>query len=270
MSNTAATKELTRPVSDTVAPSADVNASSPPVDPVLSDPCAAAGSADGKYYHGALSSVCSSEHVTIVTNHMHALMNLHISLGNNVCYYKHASCMHDGLPCPLCADITVGRTMTVFVVLNEAREKWYFIGEGLGLGTADLDEIHAQHHPDKAMCLRKVLQRRIQRGRLTRSTLCISLRGQLVERDDVAQRIEALPLDTSVSCLKYSTCILPLVHEYYYVVVLIILSLPACRVWLVLIPITLHPLRARKLMRLPHPQVGMINRRRACTRNELQ
>ncbi len=112
--------------------------------------------------------------------------------------------MHDGLSCPLCADITVNHTTTLFVVLNEAREKWYFIGEGLGLGTADLDEIQGQHHPDKAMCLHKVLQHRIQRGRLTRSTLCKSLRGQLVQRGDVAQRIEALPLDTSVSCLEYS------------------------------------------------------------------
>ncbi len=95
MSNTAATKELTRPIPTTVTPSADMNTSSPPVDPVLSDPSAAAGSADGKYCHGALSSVYLSEHVTIVTIHMHALMNFHISLGNNVCYYKHAiaACM---------------------------------------------------------------------------------------------------------------------------------------------------------------------------------
>ncbi len=88
------------------------------------------------------------------------------------------------------------------MVLNEARDKWYFIGEGLGLGTADLNEIQAQHHSDKAMCLHKVLQHRIQRGRLTRSTLCKSLRGQLVQRDDVAQNIEALPLNTFVSALS--------------------------------------------------------------------
>ncbi len=56
-----------------------------------------------------------------------------------------ASCMHYGLSWPLCADITMDNTMTVFVVLNEAREKWYFIGKGLKLGTAELDEIQAQH-----------------------------------------------------------------------------------------------------------------------------
>ncbi len=110
--------------------------------------------------------------------------------------------------CPawsLCADnITVTNVQTVFAVLNEARDKWYFIGEGLGLGTADLEEIQAQHHPDRAMCLHKMLQRRIQRGGVTRYKLCKSLRGQNVQRDDVAQMIEALRLDTSVSCLEYS------------------------------------------------------------------
>ncbi len=94
----------------------------------------------------------------------------------------------------LCAAITVDHTMTVFEVLNEARDKWYFIGEGLGLGTADLDEIQAQHHSDKAMCLRKVLQRRIQRGGLTRSLLCTSLRQSIVQRDDVAKTIGSLTL----------------------------------------------------------------------------
>ncbi len=77
----------------------------------------------------------------------------------------------------LCAEITVTKIHTVFV-LNEAN--------GIllqkvsdSVATADLDEIQAQHHPDKAMCLRKVLQQRIQCGRLARSTLCKIVRGVL-------------------------------------------------------------------------------------------
>ncbi len=71
---------------------------------------------------------------------------------------------------------------------------WYFIGTGIGCTLSDLDEIQAKHEPDKSMCLLKMLQRRIQRGQLTRSMLCASLRGDLVNRDDVAQEIKALDL----------------------------------------------------------------------------
>ncbi len=94
----------------------------------------------------------------------------------------------------LCAAITVDHTMTVFVALNEARDKWYFIGHCLGFTPADLNEIRAQHHSDKAMCLHEMLQRRIQRGGLTRSLLCTSLRQSFVQRDDVAKTIESLTL----------------------------------------------------------------------------
>ncbi len=76
MSNTAATKELTRPVTATVAPSADVNASSPPVDPVLSDPSAAAGSADGKYCHHVMGSqFCLFIRACYYSYHSHACTN---------------------------------------------------------------------------------------------------------------------------------------------------------------------------------------------------
>ncbi len=84
--------------------------------------------------------------------------------------------------------------MTVFLPLNEAREKWYFIGHGLGFTPADLNEIQARHHSDNTMCLLEMLQRRIQRGGLTRSMLCSSLRQSIVERDDVAKTIESLTL----------------------------------------------------------------------------
>ncbi len=84
--------------------------------------------------------------------------------------------------------------MTVFEVLNEARDKWYFIGHGLGFTPADLNEIQTKHHSDNTMCLHEMLQRRIQRGGLTRSMLCTSLRQTFVQRDDVAKTIESLTL----------------------------------------------------------------------------
>ncbi len=93
----------------------------------------------------------------------------------------------------LCADITVDHMMTVFEVLDEAQEKWHFIGKGLGLHTAELYEIRARHYSDRT-CLYEMLQRRIQCGRLTRSMLCTSLRQSSVQRDDVAIIIESLPL----------------------------------------------------------------------------
>ncbi len=92
------------------------------------------------------------------------------------------------------ADLTVDHTMNIFRPLNKALEKWYFIGIGIGCTLSDLDKIQANHKPDKDMCLLKMLQFRIQQGQLTRSMLCASLRGDLVNRDDVAQDIEALDL----------------------------------------------------------------------------
>ncbi len=81
----------------------------------------------------------------------------------------------------------------IFKVLNKARDKWYFIGEGLGCESADLKEIEDRYHPDKSRCLDEMLQRRIQGGGLTTSTLCTALRG--VKRDDLAIEIEGLSFD---------------------------------------------------------------------------
>ncbi len=84
--------------------------------------------------------------------------------------------------------------MKIFKPLNKAREKWYFIGDGIGCTLSDLKEIRDTHSNDKCMCLLEMLQCRIQQGQLTRSMLCTSLRGDLVNRDDIAQEIEALDL----------------------------------------------------------------------------
>ncbi len=90
--------------------------------------------------------------------------------------------------------LTVDHTMTIFKPLNKARDDWYFIGDGIGCTPSDLKEIRDTYSTDKRMCL-ELLQRRIQQGQLTRSMLCASLRGDLVNRDDVAQEIEALDLN---------------------------------------------------------------------------
>ncbi len=74
----------------------------------------------------------------------------------------------------------------------KARDKWYYIGKGIRVEEADLDEIEDIYLPDKVRCLDKVLKRRLRRGRFTRSMLCNSLRGVFVQRDDVAREIEAL------------------------------------------------------------------------------
>ncbi len=84
--------------------------------------------------------------------------------------------------------------MTIFKPLNKARKDWYFIGTGIGCTPDDLKEISDTHSTDKRMCLLEMFQRRIQQGQLTRSMLCTSLRGDFVNRDDVAQEIEALDL----------------------------------------------------------------------------
>ena len=90
--------------------------------------------------------------------------------------------------------LTVNDTMTVFEVLDEARQNWYFIGVNLGCKPADLEEIRSTNLTDKRMCLLEVLQYRICKGGLTRSILCNSLRGKFVERDDIAKKIEVLSL----------------------------------------------------------------------------
>ncbi len=82
----------------------------------------------------------------------------------------------------------------ILKVLKKARDKYYYIGKGIGLDDADLKEIENSHHPDKLRCLDEMLKLRIQKGGLTRSELCESLRGELVERNDVAREIEALDL----------------------------------------------------------------------------
>ncbi len=76
-----------------------------------------------------------------------------------------------------------------------ARDKWYFIGEGIGCKFADLKEIKDGYHPNQTMCLHEMLKHRISQGGLTRSILCASLRGPCVERDDLAQNIERLSFD---------------------------------------------------------------------------
>ncbi len=84
--------------------------------------------------------------------------------------------------------------MKLLAVLKNARDEWYYIGQALGVKDADLDEIDSRHHPNYKRCLHEMLKKRIRQGGLTRSLLCQSLRGELVERDDVAQEIEDLEL----------------------------------------------------------------------------
>ncbi len=93
----------------------------------------------------------------------------------------------------ICADVTLtmDHERIVLEVLYKARDKWYYIGSGLGINSDDLKEIEDKYHPDNVRCLNEVLKRRIQRGQLTRSMVCSSLRGDLVQRDDVAHEIEA-------------------------------------------------------------------------------
>ncbi len=90
--------------------------------------------------------------------------------------------------------LTMEQEDVILKVLKKARDKSYFIGKGIGLDDADLKEIENSHHPDKIRCLHEMLKLRIQQGGLTRSKLCESLRGELVERNDVALEIEALDL----------------------------------------------------------------------------
>ncbi len=90
--------------------------------------------------------------------------------------------------------LTMDHLSAVINVLMEAREEWYFIGQRLGCKIADLKGIDNKYLPNKKMCVQKMMELRIQRGGLTRSMLCDSLRGENVWRDDVARNIEALDL----------------------------------------------------------------------------
>ncbi len=72
----------------------------------------------------------------------------------------------------------------------KAKDKWYYIGKGIGVEDADLMEIDNRYLPDKVRCLDEVLRRRLQEGGLTLSILCNTLRGKYVLRDDVAKDIE--------------------------------------------------------------------------------
>ncbi len=81
--------------------------------------------------------------------------------------------------------------------LVKAKDKWYYIGEGIGVEDADRDEIEIKYSGNNMRCLDEVLKFRIRQGGLTRTMLCESLRGEFVGRDDVAQTIEALDISSS-------------------------------------------------------------------------
>ncbi len=81
---------------------------------------------------------------------------------------------------------------TILKEVDEARSKWYFIGRGIDCTYADLEEINKYSSNGDRRCLLEMLKVRIQRGGLTSSMLCKSLRGGFVGRDDVAQKIEAI------------------------------------------------------------------------------
>ncbi len=90
--------------------------------------------------------------------------------------------------------LTIEHEYRIREVLSNAKDKWYFIGEGIGCKSADLEQIENKHHPDKDRCLHEMLKHRINQGGLTHSILCDSLRGPFVGRDDLAQNIERLNL----------------------------------------------------------------------------
>ncbi len=81
--------------------------------------------------------------------------------------------------------------------LVRAKDKWYYIGEGIGVEDADRDEIEIKYSGNNMRCLDEVLKFRICQGGLTRTMLCESLRGKFVGRDDVAREIEALDIPSS-------------------------------------------------------------------------
>ncbi len=87
--------------------------------------------------------------------------------------------------------------IAILKVLKDARDVWYFIGQGIDCNLADLDEIQNRYPHKDLMSLQTMLQRRIRQGGLTRTMLCESLRGEFVGRDDVAQTIEALDISSS-------------------------------------------------------------------------
>ncbi len=79
-------------------------------------------------------------------------------------------------------------------VLKEVRDKWRYIGKGIGVVESDLREIEDKYISDKCMCLQQMMTGRLQRGGLTRAGLSAVLRGEDVQRNDVAQQIDALNL----------------------------------------------------------------------------
>ena len=95
---------------------------------------------------------------------------------------------------PVGDTLTVKHKKILLKKLVTAKDKWYYIGEGIGVDDSDLQEIEDKYLPDKVRCLDEVLKRRIQQGGLSRSMLCECLRGEFVGRDDVATEIEALDL----------------------------------------------------------------------------
>ena len=93
--------------------------------------------------------------------------------------------------------LTVEHEERILPILVKARDKYYYIGKGIGVSDEDIREIESNPHFDNVRCLDEILKRRIRQGGLTCSMLCQSLRGELVGRDDVAQEIEDLKLTQS-------------------------------------------------------------------------
>lgn len=77
-------------------------------------------------------------------------------------------------------------------VVNGAKREWYNIGLGIGVDMDFLDDLESEHSKDHSVCLRKMLQHRVQKGGLTLSILCEGLRGDLVSRSDLADKLEKM------------------------------------------------------------------------------
>ncbi len=56
-------------------------------------------------------------------------------------------------------------------LLVKAKDKYYYIGEGIGVTDTDMKEIEDKYISDKVRCLDETLKKRIQQGGLTRSML---------------------------------------------------------------------------------------------------
>lgn len=96
----------------------------------------------------------------------------------------------------ICPDIILrsSHADALLKILKDARESWYFIGEGIDCKQADLREIKSNNNNDKLMCLNSMLRKRLEAGGLTLSKLCESLRGNMVNLGEFADEIEALNL----------------------------------------------------------------------------